>query len=184
MRNRMTGATLDMNEGHETSRLVDRLPDDIEDAVRDLLEVACDRSLTLATAESCTGGLIGALLTDVEGCSHAFERGFIVYSAEAKAGMLGIARSLIDEEGVVSEAVALAMVKGALAHSRADVALAVTGFAGTAAPGDEAGLVHLASLRRGRTPVHRVLHLGDRGRAAVRLEAVRTAVAMMRAALD
>ncbi len=180
----MATATSAMSEGADAGRLVDRLPDDIEHDVRDLLVAACDRSLTLATAESCTGGLIGALLTDVEGCSHAFERGFIVYSPEAKTEMLGIPRSLIEEEGAVSEAVAVAMVKGALERSRADIALAVTGFAGAAAPGDEAGLVHLACVRRGRAPAHDVLHLGDRGRAAVRLEAVRTAIIMMRAALD
>lgn len=166
------------------SRLVDRLPDDIEDAVKDLLTTACDRSLTLATAESCTGGLICALLTDVEGCSHAFERGFIVYSPEAKTEMLGVSRPLIDQKGAVSRDVALAMVEGALQRSAADVALAVTGFAGPAALDDEPGLVHLACLRRGRLPDQRVLHLGDIGRAEVRLEAVRTAIEMMRQALD
>ncbi|ALR19772.1 CinA family protein [Sphingobium baderi] len=76
--------------------LVDHLPEDIDVLARRLLEEACRRHLTLATAESCTGGLIGAVLTDVEGTSHAFERGFIVYSDEAKASLLGIPRKSID----------------------------------------------------------------------------------------
>jgi len=167
-----------------TDRLIDRLPDDIEQRIRALLARACDNCLTLATAESCTGGLIGALLTDVEGMSHAYERGFIVYTDDAKAALLGIPRSLIDMHGAVSREVALAMVEGALFHSRADVALAVTGFAGAGASGDEPGLVHLACQRRGGSPDHREAHFGDIGRAAIRLETVRTAVAMMTVALE
>ncbi|MBN8831105.1 MAG: CinA family protein [Sphingomonadales bacterium] len=165
-------------------RLIDRLPDDLEQAVQTLLRKACARSLTLATAESCTGGLLAALLTDVEGLSHAFERGFIVYSDAAKAGMLGIDRQLIRAEGAVSRAVALAMANGALAHGAADVVLAVTGFAGPAGPDDEPGLVHFGCARRGREPVHREEHFGDRGRGAVRLGAVRVALEMMSEALD
>lgn len=165
-------------------RLIDRLPDDIEHLVQALLRAACARKLTLATAESCTGGLLAALLTDVEGCSHAFERGFIAYSEEAKSEMLGIAPQLIVAEGAVSRAVAIAMADGALVQSRADIALAVTGFAGEAGPGDEPGLVHLACIRHGRAPAHREIHLGDIGRAAVRVETVRVALAMMIDALS
>ena len=87
-------------------RLIDRLPDDVERLAHTLLDQACDRGLSLATAESCTGGLIAAILTDVEGTSHAFERGFVVYTIEAKAGLLGIPRSLIDTHGVVSREIA------------------------------------------------------------------------------
>jgi nicotinamide-nucleotide amidase len=164
--------------------LVDRLPEDVERAVKTLLERACDADLTIATAESCTGGLLAALLTDVEGCGHAFERGFVVYSEDAKADMLGIDRALIDREGAVSKAVALAMVNGALGHSAADIALAVTGFAGAAGPDDEPGLVHFACARRGRQAAHREAHFGDRGRGEVRLQAVRVAIDLMTAALD
>lgn len=164
--------------------LVDRLPDDVERQVRALLERACRQSLTLATAESCTGGLIAALLTDVEGCSHVFERGFVCYTDAAKADMLGIDPALIAREGAVSAPVALAMARGALGHCEADVALAVTGFAGAAGPEGEPGLVHLACVRRGRAADTREFHFGDRGRGAVRLEAVRAAVDMMMAALD
>src|SRR5690242_20339673 len=95
------------------------LPPEVEDLAIRLLTRACDRELTLATAESCTGGLIASLLTDVEGMGHAFERGFVVYTDEAKAGMLGIPRPLIDTHDAVSKEVALAMAEGALAHSRA-----------------------------------------------------------------
>lgn len=165
-------------------RLIDRLPDQLEEAVKDLLKEACARSLTLATAESCTGGLLASLLTDVEGTSHAFERGFIVYSDDAKVTMLGIDPQLICDEGPVSRPVAIAMAHGALAASSADLVLAVTGFAGPAGPDDEPGLVHLACVRRGQMPVHRVEHFGALGRSAVRVEAVSVAVALMREALE
>lgn len=160
-------------------RLIDRLPDDVERLARDLLTQACDRDLALATAESCTGGLIATILTDVEGASHAFERGFVVYTDAAKAGMLGIARDLIDSHGAVSRDVALAMAQGALNHSAADIALAVTGYAGAAGADGEPGLVHFAAIRRGRSPVHREEHFGDRGRAAVRIESARVGLRMM-----
>lgn len=164
-------------------RLIDRLPDDVERLAHTLLDQACDRGLSLATAESCTGGLIAAILTDVEGTSHAFERGFVVYTIEAKAGLLGIPRSLIDTHGVVSREIALAMVQGALNHSAADIDLAVTGFAGPAGAGKEAGLVHFGAVRRGRQPFHREAHFGERGRGAVRIESVRVGLAMMIEAL-
>ncbi len=163
--------------------LVDRLPDDIEALIRQLLELACRHGVTLATAESCTGGLIAALLTDVEGCSHVFERGFVCYTNEAKAEMLDIDPAVIQGDGAVSAAVARAMAQGALAHAQADIALAVTGFAGEAGPGEEAGLVHFACARRGRAIVHRECHFGDGGRAAVRLGTVAVAAAMMIAAI-
>ncbi len=127
-------------------RLIDRLPDDIEDSARHLLRAAERRSLSLCAAESCTGGLIATLLTDIEGQSHSFERGFVVYSNDAKAEMLGVSRATLAIHGAVSKAVALAMAEGALARSRADVALAVTGFAGRGGPGEEPGLVYFAAF--------------------------------------
>src|SRR3546814_7151626 len=105
-----------------------------------LLEKACARELTLATAESCTGGMLASLLTDVEGCAHVFERGFVTYTDESKAEMLGIPLDLIKQEGAVSRAVAIAMAEAALERSKAHVALSVTGYADT---GEEPGLVHL-----------------------------------------
>lgn len=163
--------------------LMDRMPDDIEAAARALLREACDRDLSLATAESCTGGLLAALLTDVEGCSHVFERGFVAYSKAAKTAMLGIPPELIEGEGAVSKAVALAMAEGALAHSQADIVLSVTGYAGSADEGEEPGLVHFACVRRGHAPDHVEAHFGDRGRGHVRVETARTAFAMMTKAL-
>src|SRR3546814_1058541 len=98
-------------KGGETETLSAALPDDVEQAAARVLELACDRELTLATAESCTGGLLGSLLTDVEGASHAFERGFIVYSTEAKCELLGVDRRQIDDCGAVSRDVAVAMAE-------------------------------------------------------------------------
>lgn len=159
------------------------LPSQVEELAIRVLKTACDKELTLATAESCTGGLVSSLLTDVDGMGHAFERGFIVYSEEAKAGMLGIPRALIDTHGAVSKEVALAMADGAIAHSRADVAVSITGFAGPGGPDDEPGLVHFGCARRGRAAFHREEHFGDVGRGEVRCEATRVALEMMLQAL-
>ena len=141
------------------------LPDNVEREARALLERAVDADLSFVVAESCTGGLLASLLTDVEGASHAFERGFVVYSEAAKCELLGVAKTQIERCGAVSREVALAMAEGALASSQADIALAVTGFAGAAGPADEPGLVHFACIRKGRPPVHREEHFGDIGRA-------------------
>ncbi|MGH6950320.1 MAG: CinA family protein, partial [Vitreimonas sp.] len=101
----------------------------VQDA-SDLFERAKARGYRLATAESCTGGLIAASITAVPGASVVLERGFVTYSNEAKVEMLGVSAELIERHGAVSQEVALAMVDGALKHSRADIALAVTGIAG------------------------------------------------------
>ncbi|MCD2325482.1 CinA family protein [Sphingomonas sp. IC-56] len=166
-----------------TETLSPVLPNEVEEGARKLLERACDRELTLATAESCTGGLLASLLTDVEGASHAFERGFVVYTNEAKSELLGIPLEMIERENAVSEPVARAMAEGALKASRADVALSVTGFAGAGAPGDEPGLVHFGCARTGRPTTHREMHFGDVGRGPVRIECLRTALKMLEEAL-
>ncbi|MGF7147140.1 nicotinamide-nucleotide amidase [Sphingomonas zeicaulis] len=176
-----TETTQEQTDTAET--LSSALPPDVERMAAAVLEAACERSLRLATAESCTGGLIASLLTDVEGASHAFERGFVVYSEEAKCELLGVAPGEIDRCGAVSREVAIAMARGALAASHADIALAVTGFAGPAKPGDEAGLVHFACAREGAPVVHREAHFGDIGRGPVRIECLRTALGMMREAI-
>lgn len=136
------------------------------------LQHLSDRDLTIATAESCTGGLLASLLTDIEGLSGCFERGFATYSDEAKAEMLGIDRMAIERHGAVSREVALAMAQGVLAHSRADVAAAITGFAGPAGPSDEEGLVHLVVHSKEDGAIHRECHFGPRGRDQIRLLAV------------
>lgn len=166
-----------------TETLSPILPDQLERDTRELLERAVALDLSLATAESCTGGLIASLLTDVDGASRAFDRGFVVYSREAKCELLGVAPGQIDRCGAVSRDVAIAMAQGALAVSSADVALSVTGFAGRGAEGDEPGLVHFACLRRGGEPATREEHFGDIGRGPVRQACLAVAIAMMRAAV-
>ena len=150
--------------------------DEVEKRTRALLERACEQDLTIATAESCTGGMVASLLTDVPGASHAFERGFITYSNEAKADMLDIPIELIEGRGAVSREVALAMAEGALARSGADVAVSITGFAGV---GDEPGLLHFACARTERETLHREEHFGDIGRGRIRVECLRVAVEML-----
>ena len=134
----------------------------------------------LATAESCTGGLIAAALTSVAGSSDVVERGFVTYSNEAKTELLGVPAALIAAHGAVSGEVAAAMAAGALAHARADVALSVTGVAGpgggTAAK--PVGLVWLCCAVRGG-PVHTVAHHFPGDRAAVRAAAVAVAFDML-----
>lgn len=166
-----------------TETLYAVLPDEVDDAARALLEKACAKEISLATAESCTGGLLASLLTDVEGASHAFERGFVVYTNEAKSELLGIPLDLIEREGAVSEAVARAMAEGALRASDADVAVSITGFAGAGGPDDEPGRVHFGCAREGRPTAHRELHFGDIGRGPVRIECMRVALKMLDEAL-
>lgn len=160
------------------------IPEEIEQAAHALLERACARDLRLATAESCTGGLLASLLTDVEGASHAFERGYIVYTEEAKCELLGLSDRMIAACGVVSRNVAIAMAEGALAGSHADIALAITGYAGEAPEGEEPGLVHFGCARRSGETLHREEHFGAIGRGPIRIESLRVALAMMREALD
>jgi nicotinamide-nucleotide amidase len=163
-----------------TETLSPVLPDEVDAAVRRLLERACDKHLSIATAESCTGGLLASLLTDVEGCSHAFERGFIVYSEDSKCELLGIAEQAIERCGAVSEEVAVAMARGAIAASHADIALAITGFAGK---GEEPGLVHFACVTRDGECTHRPCRFGDIGRGPIRIAAIRVALEMLDEAL-
>ncbi len=138
--------------------------------------------LRMATAESCTGGLIAAALTEIPGSSDVVECGFVTYSNAAKTGMLGVPELLIADHGAVSRSVARAMAEGALARSQADIAVAVTGVAGPggATPGKPVGLVWFACARRGRdTVAQSALFAGDRG--AVRAQAVAMALDMVRA---
>jgi nicotinamide-nucleotide amidase len=152
------------------------LPNETEDATRLLLAKACDRELMFATAESCTGGMLASLLTDVQGVAHAFDRGFVTYTKEAKNEMLGVPLGLIQEKGAVSREVAVAMAEGALQRSRANIALSITGFADK---GEEPGLVHFACARAGRVTAHREEHFGPGGRGATRVKCMTTAIEMM-----
>jgi nicotinamide-nucleotide amidase len=150
------------------------LPDQLDEQAERLMRRLCDKDLTIATAESCTGGMLAALLTDIEGVGHAFERGFVTYTKEAKTELLGIPRNLLDDNNAVSETVARAMAEGALARSKADLAFGVTGFAGPAGDNCEEGLVHIALARRGGKTLHQEAHFGPIGRGPVRLRTLET----------
>jgi nicotinamide-nucleotide amidase len=151
-----------------------------------VLKAACDQDRPLATAESCTGGLLASLLTDVPGCSHAFERGFVTYTDAAKMDLLGVPERMLEDEGAVSQPVAAAMARGALRGSEAAIALSITGYA-EAPPEDPdavAGLVHFAcATREGGLTTH-VEFYGDLGRANVRIACLETALDMLARALE
>ncbi|CAN7143305.1 CinA family protein [Phenylobacterium sp. LjRoot225] len=155
------------------------IPAAVDELAELVLREACDRGLMLTAAESCTGGLLASLLTDIPGRSHAFERGFVTYTDEAKQEMLGVRPAVLETDGAVSEAAARAMAEGALANSHAHLAVSITGFT-EGGPGQPAGLVHFASARAGGATRHRVERFGDIGRAAVRLRALETALGMLR----
>lgn len=127
---------------------------------RELLDFFRQAGLKITTAESCTGGLVAALLTSFPGSSDVLERGFVTYSNAAKAEALGVDARLIAREGAVSELVARAMAEGALARSHADVAVAITGIAGPGGGSDAkpVGLVHVAGSRRGAGTLHERHH--------------------------
>ena len=159
------------------------LPDHLDAQAKRLMRRLCDQELTVATAESCTGGMLAALLTDIEGCGHGFDRGFVTYSKPAKHELLGIDPGLLDRNDAVSEPVARAMAEGALARSKADITIAVTGFAGPAGDGCEEGLVHFALARRGGQTQHRVEHFGPAGRGPVRIKSLKAMLEMLEDAL-
>lgn len=151
-------------------------------AARALLDLCRARKLIIAAAESCTGGLLAATLTEIPGSSDVFERGFVTYSNDAKHVMLGVPQHVLATFGAVSRETALAMANGALAHAPADLAVAITGIAGPggALPGKPVGLVHFAAALRGGALVHQEKRFGDIGRKQVRLASVALALAMLR----
>jgi nicotinamide-nucleotide amidase len=146
-----------------------------------VLAEAREEGLRIATAESCTGGLIAALLTEIPGSSDVFERGFVVYSNAAKSALLGVPADLIAAHGAVSEAVVRAMANGAVANSNADIAVAATGIAG---PGGgtklkPVGLVHIAAAREGHSTLHEEHRFGAIGRREIRLASVEAALRLL-----
>lgn len=162
------------------------LPHDLQEKARQVLKKACDADFPIATAESCTGGLLSALLTDIPGCSHIFERGFIVYSDQSKCDLLGLDSTMVEDCGAVSREVAVAMARGALDRADAKLALSITGFAGP--PGDdeegEEGLVHFACCSKGGGMIHRECHFGKLGRQGVRIAALGTALDLIAQGID
>ena len=144
-----------------------------------------ERAWRIATAESCTGGLVAGLLTEIPGSSDVIERGFVTYSNEAKVGLLGVPGELLAEHGAVSDPVARAMAEGALLRSNAHVAVSITGVAG---PGGGSarkpvGLVHFGIAAEGRPAGHLERRYGDLGRSAIRLAAVEDALELLESAL-
>jgi len=156
-------------------------PDGIEARAGLLISAFAKRGLMVATAESCTGGLIAGVLTEIPGSSSVVDRGFVTYSNDAKIQMLGVANATLETHGAVSRQTAIEMVRGALSHSKADLAVAVTGVAGPGGGSAEkpVGLVHLAAASRGGNILHREMRYGDIGRDAVRMATVRTALDML-----
>jgi nicotinamide-nucleotide amidase len=139
------------------------------------------QKLRLATAESCTGGLIAGLLTEIPGSSDVFDRGFVVYSNRSKSDLLNVPGDLIADAGAVSEAVARTMAEGAVENSNAHAAVAVTGVAG---PGGGTklkpiGLVHIAAAREGRSIIHEAHRFGDIGRTEIRMKTVEAALRLL-----
>lgn len=146
-----------------------------------LIDTLRNANLTIATAESCTGGLLAGLLTEIPGSSDVVERGYVTYSNAAKIEAIGVPTDLIATHGAVSAEVARAMAQGALRASRADMAVAITGVAGPGGGSDEkpVGLVHLAVARRGAQTSHRECRFGDIGRSAVRHATLGVALEMV-----
>lgn len=163
----------------ETETLSPAIPPEVDDLTQRVLKAAERRNVRLGTAESCTGGLLASLLTDVDGLGHCFDRGIVAYSNESKRDLLGVPPQLIAEFGAVSEEVAREMAKGALAKSDADVLVAITGFAGKAGSDDEPGLVHFACAGADGKVSHAEHHFGDIGRGGVRVEALKVALEML-----
>jgi nicotinamide-nucleotide amidase len=149
-------------------------------AARRVLDLCRERGLKVATAESCTGGLVIAALTEIAGSSDVVDRGFVTYSNAAKQAMLGVTALTLERAGAVSRETAEEMAQGALAGSDADLAVAITGIAGPggATPGKPVGLVHFAAARGGRL-IHRERRYGAIGRRHVRLKSVAEALAML-----
>jgi nicotinamide-nucleotide amidase len=147
-----------------------------------LLDLCRDRRLKIATAESCTGGLLAALLTEIPGSSHVFERGFVTYSNEAQSELLGVSDVLLARHGAVSQEVAHAMAVGCLDRSNVDLSVSVTGVAGPGGGSAQkpVGLVYLACLRRGHAPVPAKLMLGDRSRQEIREAGVIEALRLLK----
>ncbi len=148
----------------------------------EIIEAAKAAGLTIATAESCTAGLIIGTLTEIAGSSAVVDRGYVTYSNQAKTEMVGVPADLIERVGAVSPEVAIAMTAGALARSGADLAVSVTGIAGPGGGSETkpVGLVHFGAARRGRPVRHVECRFGDIGRSEIRLATVRQALTMLR----
>lgn len=157
------------------------IDDDIGRAAVRALDLCRAKGLKLATAESCTGGLLAATLTEIAGSSDVVECGFVTYANAAKQAMLGVSAAVLERHGAVSRQTATAMAQGALVRSQADVAISITGIAGPGggSAAKPVGLVHFAAATRGGALIDREARYGDIGRRSVRLKAVAEALAMI-----
>jgi len=157
------------------------ISDDLLEPAAALLDACRAKGLMLATAESCTGGMIVAALTEIAGSSAVVERGFVTYSNAAKQTMLGVPVEILQAHGAVSAETAAAMARGAIAHSQADIAVSVTGIAGPGGGSDEkpVGLVHFGAAARDGRLIAREARFGDIGRGEVRRRSVAIALEML-----
>jgi len=161
--------------------MTDPSPHSLEDLAplaSQVLDALTAANRMVATAESCTGGLISGVLTEIAGSSAAVDRGFVTYSNEAKTELLGVPADLILRVGAVSKEVAIAMAEGALQRSNADITVSVTGVAGPGggSPEKPVGTVHLAIAQRNRPTEHLNCWFADQGRRSIRLATVQTAL--------
>jgi len=156
------------------------IDDELRRAAARVLDLCRARALTVATAESCTGGLVAATLTEIAGSSDVVDCGYVTYSNDAKQLLLGVPAETIDMHGAVSRATAEAMAQGARAQSGADLTVAITGIAGPGGGSAEkpVGLVHFAAAREGRL-LHREMRFGDIGRSEVRRQSVGVALDLL-----
>ena len=158
------------------------LPDDVLALARRVVEENAKLGRTIALAESCTGGLVAAAITEIPGSSAVLDRGLVTYSNEAKHQMLGVSEDIIDSLGAVSIATAWAMAQGAIKHSRADVAVAISGVAGPdgGTAQKPVGTVVFAKAERGMTEINaEEMRLGELGRGGIRYKAVLVALELL-----
>ncbi len=156
--------------------------DELRAAATAVLDACRARKLKVATAESCTGGLVAGALTEIADSSDVVDRGFVTYSNEAKQQMLGVSSETIKNYGAVSRQTAEEMARGTLGKANADLAVAITGIAGPGGGGKDkpVGLVHFAAASRGGTLVHKEMRYGDIGRGEVRGKSVLEALHMLK----
>ncbi len=147
---------------------------EIIDLATEVIKRCESRGLTVSTTESCTGGLIGGALTEIAGSSAVFLSGFVTYANEAKRDLVGVAQTMLDEHGAVSEPVARAMAEGGLKKSDADICVACSGVAGPTGGTEDkpVGMVHMACAREGVDTIHLEKRYGDIGRSNVREQTV------------
>ena len=159
---------------------------DIAEAAASLIKLCTERKLTIATAESCTGGLVAGALTSVPGSSAVLDRGFVTYSNEAKQQMLGVPAAILRAYGEVSRQTADAMAQGVLEKSKVDLAVSVTGIAGPGggSAAKPVGLVHFAAASRDGASMHDAKRYGDIGRDEVRRLSVLQALRMLKELTD